>query len=110
MSSTEKAKMIDGLMCHLRDDCGIVISGNEKRQQLTQYGYYHGYKGYRFYDHVNNKIPYTNFDEIISVIEYDSELKRIVYPALMFVEMAVKNITLSVIVPEMKDTSIHCIY
>lgn len=110
MSSIEKAKKIDGLMSHLRDDCGIAISGSKRKQQLTQYGYYHGYKGYRFFNHATNRIPYTNFDEIVAVIEYDNEIKRIVYPALMFIEMAVKNIALSVIVPDMKDTSIHCIY
>lgn len=110
MNSIEKARTIDGLMRHLRDDCGITISGSKRKQQLTQYGYYHGYKGYRFFNHASNKIPYTNFDELIAVVEYDSELKKIVYPALMFIEMAVKNIALSVIVPGMKDTSIHCIF
>lgn len=110
MSYMEKAKTINGLMRHLRDDCSINISGSKRKQQLTQYGYYHGYKGYRFFTRANNKIPYANFDELIAVIEYDNELKRIIYPALMFIEMAVKNISLSVIVPGMKDTSIHCIY
>lgn len=106
----EKAKTINGLMRHLRDDCGITISGRNRKQQLAQYGFYHGYKGYRFFSHATNKIPYTDFDELIAVIEYDNELKKIVYPALMFIEMAVKNIALSVIVPGMKDTSINCIY
>lgn len=106
----ERAKRIDGLMRHLRDNCGIDISGGKKKRQLTQYGYYHGYKGYRFFKRSNNRIPYTNFDEIIAVIEYDNELKKTVYPALMFLEMSIKNIALSEIVPNMKDTSIHSIY
>lgn len=72
----EKAKKIDGLMRHLRDDCGISISGSRDKQQLTQYGYYHGYKGYRFFNKSTNRIPYTRFDEIIAVIEYDNELKK----------------------------------
>lgn len=110
MNSMEKAKKIDGLMRHLRDDCGIDISGSQKKQQITQYGYYHGYKGYRFFKRSNNRIPFKNFDEIIAVIEYDNELKKVVYPALMFIEMAVKNIALSEIVLGMKDTSIHSIY
>ncbi len=110
MSTVKRAKKIDGLMRHLRDDCGISISGSKRKQQLTQYGYYHGYKGYRFYNKPYNKIPYTNFDEIIAVIEYDNELKKIVYPALMFIEMSIKNIALSVIVPNMKDTSINSIF
>lgn len=110
MRSIEKAKNIEGLMQHLQNDCGISISGNIQKQQLIQYGYYHGYKGYRFYNYANNKIPYTNFEELIAVIEYDNTLKGILYPALMFIEMAIKNIALSVIVPDMKDTSIHSIY
>ena len=48
MNSTEKAKTINGLMIHLRDDCNININGSKDKLQLTQYGYYHGYKGYRF--------------------------------------------------------------
>ena len=39
---------INGLMRHLRNDCKIQISGSYQKQQLTSYGYYHGYKGYRF--------------------------------------------------------------
>lgn len=110
MNPTDKAKTINGLMIHLRDDCGININGSKEKLQLTQYGYYHGYKGYRFIKKRQNTIPYTNFSEIIAVINYDNVLKKLVYPALMFVEMAVKNFTLEQIVPGMKDTSIDNIY
>ncbi|MBQ9990466.1 MAG: hypothetical protein IJP31_05935 [Lachnospiraceae bacterium] len=34
MNSTEKAKRIDGLMRHLRDDCNISISGRKEKLQL----------------------------------------------------------------------------
>ncbi len=78
--------------------------------QLTQYGYYHGYKGYRFIKQRSNTIPYANFSEIVAVINYDNELKTLIYPALMFIEMAVKNYTLEQVVPGMKDTSIANIY
>ena len=110
MNSSEKAKRIDGLMKHLRDDCGININGSKEKLQLTQYGYYHGYKGYRFYKQRSNTIPYTDFSQIVAVIEYDNALKKLVYPALMFIEMAVKNFTLEQIVPGMKDKSIDSIY
>ena len=33
-------------------------------------------------------------------------LKRLVYPVLMFIEMAIKNFTLEQIVPKIKDKSI----
>lgn len=110
MNPTEKAKTINGLMIHLRDDCNINIQGSKDKLQLTQYGYYHGYKGYRFIKKRQNTIPYTNFSEIIAVINYDNALKKLVYPALMFIEMAVKNYTLEQIVPGMKDKSIGNIY
>ena len=94
MNPTDKAKTINGLMIHLRDDCGININGSKEKLQLTQYGYYHGYKGYRFIKKRQNTIPYTNFSEIIAVINYDNALKKLVYPALMFIEMAVKRLNL----------------
>ena len=106
MNPADKAKTINGLMIHLRDDCGININGSKEKLQLTQYGYYHGYKGYRFLKKRQNTIPYTNFSEIIAVINYDTALKKLVYPALMFIEMAIKNFTLEQIVPKMNDTSI----
>lgn len=109
MKSTEKAKKVDGLMKHLRDDCHINIRGSKEKQLLVQYGYYHGYKGYRFFRKAENIIPYNSFSEIVAVIEFDEELKKLVYPSLMFVEMAIKNITLEAIVPGMKETSIDCI-
>lgn len=110
MNPAQKAKKIDGLMKHLRDDCNINIKGSKEKQQLVQYGYYHGYKGYRFFKKRGNIIPYVKFSEIIAVIDYDNELKKMVYPALMFIEMAVKNITLDQIVPGMTDKSIDSIY
>lgn len=110
MNSTEKAKTINGLMIHLRDDCNIKIKGSKEKLLLTQYGYYHGYKGYRFIKKSQNTIPYTGFSEIIAVINYDNALKKLVYPALMFIEMTVKNYTLNQIVPGMKDKSIDSIY
>lgn len=110
MDSTGKAKTINGLMIHLRDDCKININGSREKLQLRQYGYYHGYKGYRFIKKRQNIIPYNNFSEIIAVINYDTSLKKVVYPALMFIEMAIKNLTLEQIVPNLKDKSIDNIY
>lgn len=41
-------KTTDGLMRHLRDN-GIDISGSKQKRQLMNTGYFHGYKGYRFF-------------------------------------------------------------
>ena len=42
-------KTTDALMRHLRDDSGIKISGGKQKRQLINTGYFHGYKGYRFF-------------------------------------------------------------
>lgn len=83
---------INGLMRHLRNDCNIRISGSYQKQQLISYGYYHGYKGYRFIKNRHSQIPYTDFSEVVAVIEYDNNLKAALYSDLMFIETAIKNI------------------
>lgn len=83
---------INGLMRHLRNDCNIQISGSYQKQQLISYGYYHGYKGYRFVRNSHNQISYSDFSEVVAVIEYDNNLKAALYPELMFIETALKNI------------------
>ena len=65
---------LNGLMRHLRNDCGINISGSKQKKQLESYGYYHGYKGYRFVKRNSNRIPFTDFGEVVAVIEYDNNL------------------------------------
>lgn len=87
-----KPQTINGLMRHLRNDCNIQIKGGKQKQQLISYGYYHGYKGYRFFQKSQNKIPYTDFSEVVAVIEYDNNIKSALYPHLMFIETAIKNI------------------
>ncbi len=88
----DSPQTINGLMRHLRNECNIQIQGSKQKQQLISYGYYHGYKGYRFFQNSNNQLPYTDFSEVVAVIEYDNNLKAALYPNLMFMETAVKNI------------------
>lgn len=83
---------INGLMRHLRNDCNVQISGSKQKKQLISYGYYHGYKGYRFVKDASHQLPYTNFSEVVAVIEYDNNLKSALYSNLMFIETAIKNI------------------
>ena len=71
-------KSINGLMKHLRDN-GIEINGSKQKQQLRNYGYYHGYKGYRFFQQSNKKIPFSKFDEIDATIRFDTQLKALFY-------------------------------
>ncbi|MGG1696960.1 Abi family protein [Bacillus zhangzhouensis] len=91
-------KSIDGLMRHLRNQHGIAINGSKQKQELLNMGYYHGYKGYRFIRKSHDKIPYSNFNEISAVYQFDVKLKTLFYPEIMLIETALKNYTLETIV------------
>jgi len=101
---------INGLMRHLRNDCNIHIEGSYQKKQLISYGYYHGYKGYRFAGKKNNRIPYKDFSELVAVIEYDNNLKAILYPNLMFIETAIKNIVCNTSVEGLKIGTFEHVY
>lgn len=86
-------KTTDGLMSHLIEN-GIEISGDEQKRQLINTGYYHGYKGYRFFKKSKNPISFTKYADIYATIKYDSDLKSLFYGKIMYIETAVKNIAL----------------
>lgn len=65
-------------MRHLRDN-GISISGSSQKQQLINTGYFHGYKGYRFFVSSSNRLPFTSYNEINATIQYDTKLKSLLY-------------------------------
>lgn len=93
-----KGKTTNGLMRHLRDKHGIEICGSKQKKDLLNIGYYHGYKGYRFIGQANHQIPYSNFDEVVGVYEFDTNLKTLLYPRIMFIETAIKNYTLNTLI------------
>lgn len=99
-------KTTDGLMRHLRDN-GIAISGSAQKRQLINTGYYHGYKGYRFFKSAGNRLPFTSYQELYATIEYDSALKSLFYGKMMFIETAVKNIALQGILENANSESIQ---
>ena len=47
-------KTTDALMKHLRKS-GISIGGSKQKRQLINTGYFHGYKGYRFFGNASRK-------------------------------------------------------
>ncbi len=102
-------KSTDGLMRHLREN-GIRISGSPQKRQLINTGYFHGYKGYRFYKNSGTRLPYSSYDEVYATIQYDSELKSIFYGKIMFIETAVKNIALEGILANAKSESIQAMF
>lgn len=99
-------KTIDGLMRHLRNN-GIAISGSSQKRQLMNTGYFHGYKGYRFFKNAQNSLPFISYDEVYATIQYDSSLKALFYGKMMYIETAVKNIALESILIHAKSESIQ---
>ena len=89
-----KVKTINALMKYLRDRKGITIGGSSQKQKLRNIGYYHGYKGYRFFTSPNNHLLYTDFNQLLSVYSFDMQVKSLLYTPLMQVETALKNYAL----------------
>lgn len=105
-----KPKSLNTLMRHLRNKCNIDINGSTEKKQLLLYGYYHGYKGYRFYKKSRNLIPFKKFSEIITVAQLDTDLKSLFYPHLMFIETALKNIVINNIIEGLDSATFDEIY
>lgn len=99
-------KSVNGLMKHLRDN-GITISGSKQKHQLMNTGYFHGYKGYRFFNKANSKIPYKDYSDIYATIKYDSDLKSLFYGKIMYIETAVKSIALERIMRDANSENIQ---
>lgn len=91
-------KTTNALMKYLRDRKGIDIQGSEQKNMLLNIGYYHAYKGCRFFKEKKNRFNFTTFSQVETVYNFDSKLKAIIYPHIMFIETALKNRTLQNIV------------
>ena len=89
-------------MRHIRQNHHIVIKGSNDKKKLINIGYYHGYKGYRFFRNVNHPLTgIDNFDQIMSIANFDVKVKAAFYPLVMQFENVVKNVIVSQVV---KDT------
>lgn len=102
-------KTTDGLMRHLCNN-GIEISGSSQKRLLINTGYFHGYKGYRFFKNTVTKLPFKTYSEIYATIQYDSDLKSLLYSKIMFIETAVKNIALESILVNADSELIQDMY
>ncbi|MBP3620907.1 MAG: Abi family protein [Lachnospiraceae bacterium] len=102
-------KTIDALMRHLRKS-GIAIKGSTQKRQLINTGYFHGYKGYRFFGNSKRRLPFTSYEEIYATIQYDSQLKALMYGKMMFIETAMKNIALESILVNANSEYIQDMY
>lgn len=105
-----KVMRIDSLMKYLRDYHNIDIKGSKDKQYLKNIGYYHTFKGYRYIYSADNRIAFKNFKEIVSLYEFDSNLKELLYPKLMNIETYTKNRVLQILVEEFKTDKFNEIY
>lgn len=105
-----KVKTTNALMKYLRENKKININGSKHKIFLKNYGYYHGYKGYRFIKSSQNKINLENFDILISLIEFDSKLKNLLYSKVMDIETISKNIVLQIIIEKYRTDQFNEIY
>lgn len=105
-----EVKSIDSLMRYLRDTHNIDIGGSLQKRKLRNFGYYHGFKGYRFIKSPNNPINFTDFNQIIALNKLDMELKSLFYPKIMFLETALKNYVLEIIIDESNTSNFNVIY
>ena len=108
-SNTLKGKSTDALMRHIRDDHGIMINGSGDKKKLIEMGYYHGYKAYRYKITTSNILGYSKFSQVVSVYDFDNEMKRIFYPHVMKLETMLKNIVIEEIVSK-DDVTFEHIY
>ena len=96
-------------MKHLRAS-GIQISGSTQKGKLRKLGYYHSYKGYRFAKQSSNRLPLSNFNEIVALHDFDMQLKALLYERLMTVETALKNRVLEAVLDHAGSERFDVIY
>ncbi len=105
-----RVKTINALMKYLREQHNISIDGTKDKKNLRNIGYYHGYKGYRYINNPQNRINLSSFNEIVSIVDFDSKLKSLLYPQIMQIETISKNIVLQILIEEYKTDEFNIIY
>lgn len=105
-----KVRTTNSLMKYLREKHNILIEGTKDKKNLRNLGYYHGYKGYRYINNPQNRIKLTSFEEIVSIVDFDSKLKSLLYPQIMLIETISKNIVLQILVEEYRTDEFNVIY
>ena len=105
-----RVKTTNALMKYLRDTHNISIGDSKDKRNLINIGYYHGYKGYRYINNPQNRIAIKDFKEIVSIVNFDSKLKSLLYPQLMQIETISKNIVLQLLVEEYNTDEFNEIY
>ena len=106
----KKPKSINSLMAYMRDVKNVDIKGSTDKKKLRYMGYFHGYKGYRYYNRPTNLYSFRSFDEIQAIYDFDMSIKTMFYPEIMFLETALKNYVLEVVIYETQSKRFADIY
>ena len=100
----KKGMSINSLMKHMRTNHGMEdLRGSDRKILLRNMGYFHGYKGFRFVRKPKNALPLPSFGALMDIYGFDSAIKAAIYPEIMFIETAVKNIVLARILENIED-------
>jgi len=87
----KKIRTTNALMKYLRDIKGVDINGGREKNVLLNIGYYHAYKGCRFYNEKGNDFNLSKFSQLEAIYNFDAQTKALIYPHIMFIETALKN-------------------
>lgn len=87
----KEIKTTNALMKYLRNKKGVDINGCKEKNDLLNIGYYHAYKGCRFYNEKSNVFNITKFFQLEAIYNFDTQTKSLIYPHIMFIETALKN-------------------
>ena len=88
----------------------VDIKGSTDKKKLRYMGYFHGYKGYRYYNRPTNLYSFRSFDEIQAIYDFDMSIRTMFYPEIMFLETALKNYVLEVVIDETQSKRFADIY
>ena len=105
-----KPKSINSLMAYMRDIKHIQINGSTQKKKLRHMGYFHGYKGYRYCNSPTTLLPYSDFNELQAVYDFDMKVKAILYPQIMHLETALKNYVLEEILNDAQSSRFATVY
>lgn len=102
---SKKPLAANALMRHLRSK-NVSIRGSKSKNDLINYGYFHAYKGYRFVRKDVN-LPIATFGEIVALVDFDNDLKSLLFPSLSFIETAIKNRAVSIMQSHCKSIDVN---
>lgn len=63
-----------------------------------------------FFNNADKKLPIVNYEQVNQTIIYDSKLKNLLYGKIMYIETALKNISLDTIINEINSSDINDMY